>query len=57
MGGQEGAVVGVGGGWEAEGGNTIHREANSSSAMSSVAIGHRNCHSQPGRKRQSSAAA
>ena len=49
---------GVEGGWEAEGGklkagNTIHKEANSS-AMSSV--GHRNCHSQPGRTRQSSAA-
>ena len=35
-------------------GNTaIHKEANSS-AMSSVE--HRNCHSQPGRTRQSSAA-
>ena len=39
------------GGWEAKGGQ--HQEANSS-AMSSV--GHRNCYSQPGETRQSSAA-
>ena len=48
-----GGGVGIGVGWEAEGGNTIHKEANSS-AMSSV--GHINLHSQPGRVRQSSAA-
>ena len=54
VGGQEGDGVGVGGGWEAEGSNTIHKGANSS-AMSSV--GHRNCHSQPDRTRRLSAAA
>ena len=47
-----GWVLGVGGKLKA--GNTIHKEANSS-AMSLV--GHRNCHSQPGRTRQSPAAA
>ena len=46
--------MGVGVGGKSKAGNTIHKEANSS-AMSSV--GHRNCHSQPGRTRQSSAAA
>ena len=35
-------------------GNTIHKETNSSSVVCSV--GHRNCHSQPGRPRRSSAA-
>ena len=35
-------------------GSTIHKEANSSAVSS---VGHRNCHSQPGRTRQSSAAA
>ena len=35
-------------------GNTIHKEANSSAASS---VGHRNCHSQPGKTRRSSAAA
>ena len=49
-----GGEVDVGGGWEPKAGNTIHKQANSS-AMSSV--GQRNCHSQPGRIRQSSAAA
>ena len=34
-------------------GNTIHKEANSSAVSS---VGHRNCHSQPGRMRWSSAA-
>ena len=54
------AVGGWGGCWVVLGvcgkpkaGNTIHKEANSS-AMSSV--GHINCHSQPSRMRQSSAA-
>ena len=47
-----GWVLGVGG--KPKAGNTIHKVANSS-AMSSV--GHRNCHSQPDRTRQSSAAA
>ena len=42
----------LGGGWKLKAGNTIQKEANSS-AMSSV--GHTNCHSQPGRTRQSSA--
>ena len=46
-----GLVLGVGG--KPKAGNTIHKEANSS-GMSSV--GHRNCHSQPGRARQSLAA-
>ena len=48
-----GQVGGGGVGGKAKVGNTIYKEANSS-AMSSV--GHRNCHSQPGRMRQSSAA-
>ena len=34
--------------------NTIHKEANSSAVS---LVGHRNCHSQPGRMRWSSAAA
>ena len=50
VGGREGGGVGVGG--KPKAGNTIHKETNSS-AMSSV--GHRNCHSQPGRPRRSSA--
>ena len=50
-GGRVGVGVGVGG--KPKAGNTIHKEANSS-AMSSV--GHRNCHSQPGRTIRSSAA-
>ena len=49
-----GVGVGVGVGGKLKAGNTINKEANSS-AMSSV--GHRNCHSPPGRTRQSSAAA
>ena len=44
-----GHVGGGGVGGKPKVGNTIHKEANSS-AMSSV--GHRNCHSQPDRKRQ-----
>ena len=48
-----GWVEGGGVGGKPKAGNTIHKEANSS-AMSSV--GHRNCHNQPGRTRQSSAA-
>ena len=46
-----GWVLEVGG--KPKAGKTIHKEANSS-AMSSV--GHRNCHSQPGGMKQSSAA-
>ena len=53
------------GGWEGVGwvlgvvhgkpkaGNTIHKEANSSAVSS---VGHRNCHSQPGKTRRLSAA-
>ena len=41
------------GGGKLNAGNTIHKEANSSAVSS---IGHRNCHSKPGRTRQSSAA-
>ena len=44
-------VLGVGG--KPKAGNTIHKEANSSAVPS---VGHRNCHSQPGKTRQSSAA-
>ena len=47
-GGREGAGWVLGVGRKPKAGNTIHKEANSS-AMSSV--GHRNCHSQPGRTR------
>ena len=49
----------VEGGWVLEvggkpkAGNTIHKEANSSAAPS---VGHRNCHSQPGKTRRSSPA-
>ena len=42
-----GGEVGVRGGWEAEGGNTIHSETNSSIVSS---VEHLNCHSQPGRR-------
>ena len=45
--------MGVGGGWEAEGGYTIHKETNSSAVCSVL---HRNSHSQPGRPRRSPAA-
>ena len=45
--------MGVGVGGKLKVGNTIHKEANSS-AVSSVE--HRNCHSQLGRMRRSSAA-
>ena len=41
---------GVGG--KPKAGNTIHKETNSSAVSS---VGHRNCHSQPGRPRRSSA--
>ena len=44
--------IGVGGKLKA--GNTIHKETNSSVVSP---VGHRNCHSQPGRLRWSSAAA
>ena len=47
-----GWVLGVVGKLKA--GNTIHKEANGSAVSS---VGHRNYHSQPGRTRQSSAAA
>ena len=46
-----GWVLGVGG--KPKAGNTIHKETNSSVVCS---VGHRNCHSQPGRPRRSSAA-
>ena len=46
-----GWALGVGG--KPKVGNTIHKEANSSVVSS---VGHRNCHSQPGRPRWSSAA-
>ena len=46
-----GRVLGMGG--KPKAGNTIHSETNSSSVSS---IEHRNCHSQPGRRRQSLAA-
>ena len=46
-----GWVLGAGG--KPKVGNTIHKEVNSS-AMPSV--GHRNCHSQPGKTRRLSAA-
>ena len=42
---------GVGG--KPKAGNTFHKETNSSAVSS---VGHRNCHSQPGRPRRSSAA-
>ena len=48
--GREGGGVGVGG--KPKAGNTIHKETNSSAVSS---VGHRNCHSQPGRPRRSSA--
>ena len=50
--------AGAGGGWalgvggKPKAGNTIHKETNSSAVSS---VGHRNCHSQPGRPRRSSA--
>ena len=43
----------LGAGGKPKAGNTIHKEANSSAVSS---VGHINCHSQPGRTRQSSAA-
>ena len=46
LGGEMGLVLGVGG--KPKAGNTIHKEANSSAVSS---VGHRNCHSQPGRWR------
>ena len=46
-----GRVLGVGG--KPKAGNTIHKETNSSVVP---LVGHRNCHSQPGRPRRSSAA-
>ena len=46
-----GWALGVGGKLKA--GNTIHKEANSSIVSS---VRHRNCHNQPGRLRQLSAA-
>ena len=52
IGGGQREMGGVGG--KPKTGNTIHKEANSSTMFS---VGHRNCHSQPGRTRQSSAAA
>ena len=45
-----GWVLGVGG--KPKVGNTIHKEANSSAVSS---VGHRNCHSQLGKTRRSSA--
>ena len=48
-----GGGVDVGGGWEAEG-RQYHPQGGNSSAVSLV--GHRNCHSQPGKTRRSSAA-
>ena len=50
-GGGVGWALGAGG--KPKAGNTIHKEANSSAVSS---VGHINCHSQPGRTRQSSAA-
>ena len=46
-----GQALGVGG--KPKAGNTIHKEANSSTVPS---VGHKNRHSQPGRTRRSSAA-
>ena len=46
-----GWAFGVGG--KPKAGNTIHKETNSSAVSS---VGHRNCHSKPGRPRRSSAA-
>ena len=49
----------IGGGWalgvglKPKAGNIMHKEANSSAVSS---VGHRNCHSQPGKIRRSSAA-
>ena len=45
--------MGVGVGGKPKAGYTIHKETNSSVVSS---VGHRNCHSQPGRPRRSSAA-
>ena len=45
-----GRALGVGG--KPKAGNTIYKETNSSAVSS---VGHRNCHSQPGRPRRSSA--
>ena len=45
-----GQVGGVGVGGKLKVDNTIHKEINSSVVSS---VGHRNCHSQPGRLRQS----
>ena len=44
-----GWVLGVG--RKPKAGNTIYKETNSSAVSS---VGHRNCHSQPGRPRRSS---
>ena len=44
-------MLGVGGKLKMD--NAIHKEANSSAVSS---VGHRNCHSQPGRTRRLSAA-
>ena len=44
-------MLGVGG--KPKAGNTIYKEANNSAVSS---VGHRNCHSQPGKTRWSSAA-
>ena len=41
-----GGGVSIGGGWEVEGGQYHHSEANSSIVLS---VEHRNCHGQPGR--------
>ena len=48
IGGKRAGGVGVGG--KPKAGNTIHKEANSSAVSS---VGHRNCHSQPGKTRDS----
>ena len=44
-------MLGMGG--KPKAGNTIHKDTKSSVVCS---VGHRNCHSQPGRPRRSSAA-
>ena len=53
MGGWEGVGWALGVGGKLKAANIIHKEANSSAVSS---VGHRNCHSQPGRTRRSSAA-
>ena len=50
--GGRGAGGGPGVGGKPKAGNTIHKETNSSAVSS---VGHRNCHSQLGRHRRSSA--